>query len=84
MREILRRKEPWTHKEVSRDEALEIFRDQKFKTELITDLPADEKITVYYTGDDYVDLCRACRQFAGTPECCLPDKVRLRRLLARR
>ncbi|HUM84038.1 MAG TPA: threonine--tRNA ligase [Lachnospiraceae bacterium] len=58
MREILRRKEPWTHKEVSRDEALEIFRDQKFKTELITDLPADEKITVYYTGDDYVDLCR--------------------------
>ncbi|MEE3420607.1 MAG: aminoacyl--tRNA ligase-related protein [Lachnospiraceae bacterium] len=58
MREILKRKEDWTVKEVSRTEALEIFRDQKFKTELINDLPEDEKITIYYTGDDYVDLCR--------------------------
>lgn len=57
MHEILKRKEDWTRKEVSRVEALEIFRDQKFKTELIQDLPEDEKITIYYTGDDYVDLC---------------------------
>ncbi len=58
MREILKRKEDWTRKEVTREEALEIFKDQKFKTELIKDLPEDEKITVYYTGEDYVDLCR--------------------------
>lgn len=58
MHEILKRKEAWTRKEVSREEALQIFRDQKFKTELINDLPADEKLTVYYTGDDYADLCR--------------------------
>ena len=58
MHEILKRKEDWTRREVTREEALEIFRDQKFKTELIKDLPEDEKITVYYTGDDYVDLCR--------------------------
>jgi len=58
MREILKRKEAWTRKEVSRAEALELFRDQKFKTELIEDLPEDELITVYYTGDDFVDLCR--------------------------
>lgn len=57
MHEILKRKEDWTRREVSRAEALEIFRDQKFKTELIQDLPEDEKITIYYTGDDYVDLC---------------------------
>ena len=44
--------------EVSKERALEIFKDQKFKTELICDLPEDEKITVYYTGDDFVDLCR--------------------------
>ena len=42
MREILKRKESWTRKEVSRQEALDIFRDQKFKTELIQDLPEDE------------------------------------------
>ncbi len=58
MREILKRKEDWIRKVVSKEEALEIFKDQKYKTELIQDLPQDETITVYYTGEDYVDLCR--------------------------
>nr|WP_292163035.1 threonine--tRNA ligase [Butyrivibrio sp.] len=58
MREIIKRREDWTRKEVSKAEALEMFKDQKFKTELIQDLPEDETITVYYTGEDYVDLCR--------------------------
>ena len=58
MREIIRRRENWTRKEVSREEALEIFKEQKFKTELIRELPAGEVITIYYTGEDYVDLCR--------------------------
>lgn len=58
MKEILKRKENWTRKVVSKQEALEIFKDQKFKVELINDLPDDETITVYYTGDDFVDLCR--------------------------
>ncbi|MBR6673725.1 MAG: threonine--tRNA ligase, partial [Mailhella sp.] len=34
------------------------FKDQKFKTELINELPDGEKITIYRTGDDFVDLCR--------------------------
>ncbi len=58
MKEILKRKEDWTRKEVSKEEALEIFKNQKFKTELIQDLPEDEQITIYYTGEDFVDLCR--------------------------
>ena len=58
MREILKRKEHWTRKEVSRADALELFKDQKFKVELIEDLPEDELITIYWTGDDFVDLCR--------------------------
>ena len=58
MHEIIKRREDWTVKELSREEALEVFRDQKFKTELIQDLPEEEKLTVYYTGDDFVDLCR--------------------------
>jgi len=58
MKEILKRREDWTEKELSRAEALELFEGQKFKTELIQDLPEDERITVYYTGDDFVDLCR--------------------------
>ena len=58
MHEIIKRREDWTRKVISKDEALELFKDQKFKTELINDLPADETISIYYTGDDYVDLCR--------------------------
>lgn len=58
MREIIKRKEDWLVKEVSKADGLEMFSDQQFKKELIQDLPDDEKITVYYTGDDFVDLCR--------------------------
>ena len=58
MREIIKRREDWTRKEVTKAEALELFKDQKFKTELINDLPEGEIITIYHTGDDFVDLCR--------------------------
>ncbi|MBQ3401189.1 MAG: threonine--tRNA ligase, partial [Lachnospiraceae bacterium] len=52
MREILKRKEDWTVKEITRDEGLELFKNQKFKTELIQDIDPSEKLTIYYTGDD--------------------------------
>ncbi len=58
MREILKRKENFTYEEVSKEKALELFADQPFKVELIKDLPAGEKISVYYTGDDFIDLCK--------------------------
>ena len=58
MKEIIKRREPWTRKEVSRAEALEIFKGQKYKIELIEELPEGETITIYWTGDDFVDLCR--------------------------
>ena len=58
MREIIKRREDWTCEELSRADALALFADQKFKTELIQDLPEDEKITIYRTGSDFVDLCR--------------------------
>ncbi len=58
MREIIKRREVWTRKEVTKEEALSIFNGQKYKTELIQDLPEDETITIYWTGDDFVDLCR--------------------------
>ncbi len=58
MREIIKRREDFKRVEVSRNDALELFKDQKFKHELIVDLPEDEILTLYYTGDDFVDLCR--------------------------
>ena len=58
MREIIKRREDWSVKEVTKAEGLKMFEDQKFKVELIQDLPEEEALTVYYTGHDFVDLCR--------------------------
>ncbi|HAP33207.1 MAG TPA: threonine--tRNA ligase, partial [Lachnospiraceae bacterium] len=58
MHEIIKRKEDWRREEISRADALELFKNQKYKEEIIKDLPEDELLTIYYTGDDYVDLCR--------------------------
>ena len=44
-------------REVSRDEAREIFADQPLKLELIDELPEDETISIYQLGD-FTDLCR--------------------------
>ena len=43
--------------EVSKEEALELFKDDIYKTELINELPVDSVITVYEEGS-YKDLCR--------------------------
>ena len=57
MMEIVKENLPIIRKEVSRKEAEEIFAHDPYKLELIHDLPADEKLTVYEQGE-YVDLCR--------------------------
>lgn len=44
-------------REVSREEALEIFAEDPYKVELINDLPEDEVLTVYQQGE-FIDLCR--------------------------
>ncbi len=46
-----------TRREVSRKEALAFFQDDKYKTELINDLPEDETISLYNQGE-FTDLCR--------------------------
>ena len=42
---------------VSKEEALKLFKDDKYKLELINELPEGEIISVYEDGD-YRDLCR--------------------------
>lgn len=58
MREILNRGENFVRKEVSREEALKLFKNNPYKTEIINELPEDAVVSVYYTGDDFFDLCR--------------------------
>lgn len=58
MREIINGNEDFVRKEVSKAEALELFKDQPYKLELIEELPENETISVYYLGEDFYDLCR--------------------------
>jgi threonyl-tRNA synthetase len=59
MREIVARNSPFVREEWSRDDAIAFFeaRGEKYKAELIRDLPAAEVISLYRQGD-WVDLCR--------------------------
>lgn len=59
MKEIAKKDLPVERTEISREEALKYFKEkgQDYKVELINDLPADEKITMYKIGD-FLDLCK--------------------------
>jgi len=57
MRELLRQDCVFERLTLSREQALEMFKDQPYKVELIKDLPDGEEITAYKCGD-FVDLCR--------------------------
>lgn len=58
MGEIIASNQDFVRKEISKSEALEMFKDNKYKLEIINELPENEVISVYYLGDDFVDLCR--------------------------
>jgi len=60
MRQIIAADYPFTRQELSRDEAVAVFKEkgEPYKVELIQDLPSDvERVSLYRQGD-YVDLCR--------------------------
>lgn len=59
MHEIVKRDEPITREVWDRDEAIKHFKSigEKYKAEIISDLPEGEDITVYRQGD-WKDLCR--------------------------
>ncbi|MGE0417668.1 MAG: threonine--tRNA ligase [Acetobacteraceae bacterium] len=59
MREIIARGAPFVRKEVDRDEAIRFFmgKGEKYKAQLIEDLPKTETISLYHQGE-WVDLCR--------------------------
>ena len=51
MQKIVKEDLPILSREITRDEALEIFADDPYKVELVNDLPVDEKITIAVQGD---------------------------------
>ncbi len=58
MREIVKKNLPFRHEEVTADQARALFEVNPYKRELIDELEKKgETITIYYTGDDFFDLC---------------------------
>ncbi|HUB49050.1 MAG TPA: threonine--tRNA ligase, partial [Acetobacteraceae bacterium] len=59
MREIIARGAPFRRSVMEREAAIEFFKNkgEKYKAEIIQDLPRDETISLYSQGE-WVDLCR--------------------------
>ena len=58
MKRIIDKRLPLTKKEISAKEARELFEGNEYKQEWIDAIEArGEKISVYWTGDEFVDLC---------------------------
>jgi threonyl-tRNA synthetase len=59
MREIITRGAPFVRSVMDRDEAIAFFnaKGEKYKAQLIQDLPVTETISLYSQGD-WIDLCR--------------------------
>lgn len=58
MRELVKSWEGFERREIAKEEALELFKDNKYKKELIEEhAQKGEKLTVYQSGN-FIDLCR--------------------------
>jgi len=56
MAEIVKADLPFTHREITKDEAKKLFANQPYKLELIDEI-ADDRVGVYEQGS-FIDLCR--------------------------
>ncbi len=68
MRKIINEGHDFVRKEVTREEAREIFKNQKYKLELLDAIPEGETVTIYNQGN-FTDLCRG-PHVANTKELC--------------
>ena len=56
MKKIIKAGDDFVRREVTREEALETFKDEPYKLELVRELPDGEPISIYTEGD-FTDLC---------------------------
>lgn len=58
MKEIINKGEKFEKKVVTKEDALKLFKDNVYKTEIINELKDGEEVSIYYLGEDFFDLCR--------------------------
>ena len=56
IKKIIKEKLPVTRSEVSKDEALEFYKDEPYKLEMISEL--DDNTISFYSQGEFTDLCR--------------------------
>ncbi len=56
-RKLIKNKIKFERQVISRKEAQQLFQEQEYKQELIEELPENEEITIYKSGE-FIDLCR--------------------------
>ncbi len=56
MARIVKANQPMVKEVISREAALEMFKDNEYKVELISELPEGEEISLYHQGE-FTDLC---------------------------
>ncbi len=56
IRKIIKENYPFEHKRIKKEDALELFKDNPFKIEIIKEIE-DEYVNIYTQGD-FTDLCR--------------------------
>lgn len=56
MKKIIKENQKFTRKVISKEQALDLFKNEPYKLELINDL--DDKVISIYSNGDFVDLCR--------------------------
>ncbi len=78
MRKLLKTWSTFSHKEVTAEEALEFWKDNEYKTELIHELKEKGEQITLYTSGDFTDLCRGGHvenMQTIDPECFKLDRV---------
>ena len=58
MQEIINSNVDMVKEVVSKETALKLFANEKYKLELINELPDGDEISVYHLGDKFDDLCK--------------------------
>ncbi|MBK9005196.1 MAG: threonine--tRNA ligase [Sphingomonadales bacterium] len=60
MREIIHADKPLRREVVARDDLIRTWKDagESFKAEWAAELPEGEELSVYWSGDDWMDMCR--------------------------
>ncbi len=60
MRDIIRADKPLRREVVARDALIKTWQDagESFKAEWAAELPEGEELSVYWSGDDWMDMCR--------------------------